>query len=101
MLRCPGLYRTQCSRAAAATERWSCAGAKFLQRSCPESAALPRRLLPQRLIVRDRLSGFNTCLEGSKHADKMEVLIIVLQKLSNRLPQLHLSYGLELVAATS
>jgi hypothetical protein len=86
---------------AAATERWSCAGAKFQQRRCPESEALPRRLLPQRLVVRDRLPAVNACLEGSKHADKMEVLIDVLQKLSNRLPQLHLSYGLELVAATS
>jgi hypothetical protein len=64
----------------------SCAGAKFLQRCCPESAALPCRLLPQRLVVCDRLSAVNACLEGSKHADKMEVLMDVLQKLSNRLP---------------
>jgi len=40
-----------------------------------ESAALACRILPQRLVVCDRLSAVNACLEGSKPADKkMDVM---------------------------
>jgi hypothetical protein len=45
--------------------------------------------VPQCLALWDRLSAVHNQLEGSKHADKIDVL----QKLSNRLSKSHLSFN--------